>query len=299
MAIVNHAKREINAKIVYFGPEGVGKATALRYIYDRIRPALRGALKTVQASGSDLLFFHFKPFEQTLAGGYGLYLNIYTLHGKVSNPAAWKMTLKGADGVVIMGDISPGMLSVTKEGIFQLKDILSGYGMSLEDLPRVLQINKSDLWEDQTTDLIDQLAVSSGAGRITSILSNGRTGEGVLEALTTLSRQVIERISSRDDLKPLQEFPVESCNNLIHPHADAGAADTEPEMMETDLLEIATELSGNISSSVCDPQIQDILRIEVAGEEVRYEKGVVKIPLEIVTGHATRKVVVTVSAELQ
>ncbi|OGU00287.1 MAG: hypothetical protein A2079_02095 [Geobacteraceae bacterium GWC2_48_7] len=305
MAIVNHAKREINAKIVYFGPEGAGKATAIRYAYDRIKPSLRGELKSVSASGSDLLFFHFKPFEQTLSGGYSLYLNIYTLHGKVTHPAAWKMTLKGADGVVIMGDVSPGMLTATKLGILQLRDILSGYGVALDDLPCVLQMNKADLCESPATGQIGQLAVSLGVGEITSSFSNGKTGQGVLEALTILSRQVIERISSRDDLKTLHGFAVESGDkaNALNPR-DAGEVDVvnESEMMETDLLEIVTETpDGSTSSSFSayDPQTTDIIRIAVAGEEVRCEEGVVKIPLEIVTGHGSRKVVVTVSAELQ
>ena len=62
MALVHHAKREINAKIVYYGPESAGKATSLRYVYDRIKPTLRGNLKTVPVSGSSLLFFDFSPF---------------------------------------------------------------------------------------------------------------------------------------------------------------------------------------------------------------------------------------------
>ena len=93
MAIINNAKREINAKIVYYGHEGAGKGTSLRYLYGRIKPSLRGELKTLLASGGSLLFFDFSPFEQTVFGGYRIRFHIYTLPGKVNNPAAWKMTL--------------------------------------------------------------------------------------------------------------------------------------------------------------------------------------------------------------
>lgn len=303
MAIVNHAKREINAKIVYFGPEGAGKATAMRYVYDRIRPSLRGDLKSISGSGSDLLFFNFRPFEQTLSGGYSLFLNIYTLHGKVTHPAAWKMTLKGADGVVMMGDASPGMLAATKQSILQLKDILSGYGVALDDLPGVLQMNKADLSESSTSGPIEQLTVSLGIGEITGSFSNGKTGQGVLEALTILSRQVIERISLRDDLKPLHGFTVESGKSHVHTAAgEVDAVASEPELLE-DLPEIQTQISGKgeASSPVSahDPQMTDVVRITVAGAEVQHEAGVVKIPLEIVTAQGSRTVVVTVSAELQ
>src|SRR5690242_6071973 len=102
MALVNHTKREINAKIVYYGPEKAGKATSLRYVYDRVKPELRGAMKAVPASGSSLLFFDFSPFDLPVFEGYRLRLHIYTLQGVVANPAAWKMTLKGVDGLVIV-----------------------------------------------------------------------------------------------------------------------------------------------------------------------------------------------------
>lgn len=289
MAIINHAKREINAKIIYFGPEGAGKATAMRYVYDRIKPALRGELKNVPASGSDLIFFDFRPFEQTLSGGYSLYLHIYTLHGKVNHSAAWKMTLKGADGVVILADTSPGMLTATHESILQLREILSGYGMSLDELPCVLLMNKADLSESLAEEHLDQVTASLGVNGMSSFLSSAKTGQGILEALTALSRQVIERISAREDLKPVYGFAVETGGN------GERTVDVvvEPELPEADLLEMQTD-----EASSSGLQITDDVRIAVAGTEIRYEEGVVKIPLEIITGQGARKVVVTVSAEV-
>jgi len=141
MALVNHAKKEINAKIIYFGPPGCGKSTALNYIYSRIRPALRGELKCVPAGGGNLLFFDFSPFEAPLPDGYRFRLHIYTLTGPVTNPATWKMTLKGADGIAIMVDSSPDSLSNAQEGVSQLRDFLSAYGVGLQDTPAILQLN--------------------------------------------------------------------------------------------------------------------------------------------------------------
>ncbi|HEX9078618.1 MAG TPA: gliding-motility protein MglA, partial [Desulfuromonadaceae bacterium] len=79
MAIINHAKREINAKIVYFGHEGAGKGTSLQYVYSRIKPSLRGELKVLPTAGSALLFFDFTQFEQPLFNGYRIRFQIYTL----------------------------------------------------------------------------------------------------------------------------------------------------------------------------------------------------------------------------
>src|SRR5512137_12197 len=124
MALVNHAKHEINAKIVYYGHEGAGKRASLQYIYDRIRPALRGELKTLPTGGDSLLFFDFSPFEKPVFGGYRLRFHVYSLTGMVSNPAAWKMTLKGADGLVIVADAAPENLPAARESILLLRDSL-------------------------------------------------------------------------------------------------------------------------------------------------------------------------------
>lgn len=304
MAIVNHAKREINAKIVYFGHEGAGKATAMRYVYDRIKPSLRGEFKIVPAGGSDLVFFDFRPFEQTLSGGYRLCLHVYTLHGKVINPAAWKMTLKGTDGVVIIGDAAPGMLAAMQQSILQLKELLSGYGMALDSLPAVLQLNKADLCGNPAAGHVEQIAASLGIGGTAGFFSAALTGQGVLEALTGLSRQVIERISQRDDLKPVCGFALEpgGTNGM---ESNAGKAEPlpvvgtpEPAPLELG-TEVITEAQPESHAPVAGGAAAGDIRIAVAATEIRYEEGLVRIPLDIVAGATTKRLVVTVAAELQ
>ena len=142
MALINRTKREINAKIVYYGREGVGKRVSLKYLYDRIKPSLRGELKTVPASGDSLLFFDFSPFEHPVFDGYHIRFHMYSLTGAVTNPAAWKMTLKGADGVMIVADASPETAPATRESISRLRGFLAAYGVGLHDIPCVLQLNR-------------------------------------------------------------------------------------------------------------------------------------------------------------
>ncbi len=197
MALVNHAKKEINAKIVYFGPAQSGKGAALAYIYSRIKPYLRGELKNVPAGADNLMFFDFSPFETPMPNGYRLRLHIYTLTGTVTNPATWKMTLKGADGIMIMIDPVVSHPDETRESVAQLRDFLSAYGVGLHDTPAILQLNSSirKIPQDEAVQTAAELDLST----LTTCLTGAATGEGVLEALTTLSRQILDRVTICDE----------------------------------------------------------------------------------------------------
>ena len=197
MALVNHAKKEINAKIVYFGPAQSGKGTVLAYIYSRIKPSLRGEFKSVPAGADKLMFFDFSPFETALPNGYRLRLHIYTLTGTVTNPATWKMTLKGADGIMIMIDPAATHAAETSESVAQLRDFLSAYGVGLHDTPAVLQLNSParKILPDEAAEIAAVLDLSS----LSSCPTDAASGEGVLEALTTLSRQILDRVTPCDE----------------------------------------------------------------------------------------------------
>ncbi|MFZ4855822.1 MAG: hypothetical protein ACOYL3_05440 [Desulfuromonadaceae bacterium] len=193
MALVNHAKKEINAKIVYFGPAQSGKGAVLAYIYSRIKPNLRGELKTVPVGADNLMFFDFSPFETALPNGYRLRLHIYSLTGTVTNPATWKMTIKGADGIMIMIDPAAEHAAEAGESVAQLRDFLSAYGVGLHDTPAVLQINSSfrEILPGEAAEIAAALNLSS----LSICLTDTARGEGVLEALTTLSRQILDRVT--------------------------------------------------------------------------------------------------------
>lgn len=283
MAIVNHAKREINAKIVYYGPEDSGKATSLRYIYDRIRPALRGELKTLPSNGSSLLFFDFSPFEQSVFAGYRLRLHVYTLHGRVTNQAAWKMTLKGADGVIVVADAAPAARGILLESVLRLREFLGSYGLALDVVPTVLQLNKSDMAGPiAAQDIAREIGVDEGS----ACLSTAVRGEGVLEALAALSRQITDRIRERDDL------PQETT-------ATVGGGRSEPAMLDEsgaqDELVVVThsEPVAPLAASENAP-----CRVVVVSGEISSGDGVVRIPLDICSDGGTQRVVVSVAVDL-
>ena len=199
MALINHAKKEINAKIVYYGPAGSGKGAALTYIYSRIKPSLRGDLKSVPAGADNLLFFDFNPFETPLPNGYRVRLHVYTLTGTVTNPATWKMTLKGADGIIIM--VTPGAerITETRESVSQLRGFLSAYGIGLHETPVLLQCNSPAHGNDSDAANTAEIAAALDLSALPLLRSNAASGEGFLEALTALSRQLLDRVAASND----------------------------------------------------------------------------------------------------
>lgn len=288
MAIVNHSKREINAKIVYFGHEGAGKGTSLRYVYDRIKPTLRGELKSLPTAGSALLFFDFTPFEQPVLDGYRIRFHIYTLHGRVANPAAWKMTLKGTDGLVFVADASVEGLPAAQQSLTQLRCFLNSYGVGLDDIPLVLQLNKAD----RTVRLSASEAASMlGFAECDTCLTTALTGDGVLEALTTLSRRIMSSIRERSALSPGGEAAV----------ADSGSdyADEALQPAGTTVVAQPPREAGPVTTFAPDEASFSTggagLRISVAETGVSVEEGSVRIPLEVAHQGGMRRLVVTVS----
>jgi signal recognition particle receptor subunit beta len=313
MAIINNAKREINAKIVYYGQEGAGKGTSLRYLYERIKPSLRGELKTLLTSGGSLLFFDFSPFEQPVFGGYHIRFHIYTLPGRVNNPAAWKMTLKGADGVVLVvdaADTSPA----GRQSMEGLRDYLASYGMSLHDMPAVLQINKADRNGSATT---ASTAALLELEHLPGCLSTALNGEGVLETFSILSRQIMERISTESSLKtgqaPLPLSSVAAPEN----RASAAALDNSLDsVLERDHMPVSPKpgadvaeppaesppspLAGEekaVASLATETETGSGIRVALVDEVVALADGSVRIPLTISLHGQARRFLLKVTVE--
>jgi hypothetical protein len=275
MAIVNHAKKEIHAKIVYYGPAQCGKSTTLTYIFSRIKPSLRGELKCVPAGADNLLFFDFSPFETPLSNGYRIRFHVYTLTGAVTNPATWKMTLKGVDGIMIVVNPAEESVPVAVESVAELRDFLAAYGVGLFDTPAVLQFNS--FTRKYRTDDVTQVAATLNLAHVTLCHSTAATGEGLLEALATLSRQVLDRITIT------HEPTGESC--------DHAATLKDPDAVEPDRATDPTRLPEI-------PVSEDKPHVALLSHEVLAEKGSIRIPLVICHGTTRHRLVVTVNVEL-
>jgi len=295
MALINHAKREINAKIVYYGREGVGKQAALQYLYDRIKPSLRGELKVAPASGDSLLFFDFSPFEQPQFGGYRIRFHMYSLTGMVTNPAAWKMTLKGADGLVIVADASLDTVAATRTSISSLRGFLSAYGVGLHDIPCALQLNKGGVTERTSG---AEVAAELDLPGMRTCFSDSGSGEGVLEALSLVSRDIMTRIGQDEALReggralsPSLETDVDQSPVVVQP----GVEDESTAPLSA--APAAREAFLSVGEQPDSGHDRELLQVALGGEGAAFREGVVRIPLEITLAGESRRLIVSIAIE--
>lgn len=146
MAFINLRTREIQIKIVYYGPAHSGKTTNLRYIYTTYRDALPSQLLTVNAGGDHTVFLDFLPITLTGIDGFTLRVRIYTVPGHELYDETRKTVLRGVDGIVFVADAS----AMRKANILSLKNLQSNlliYRKDLAQIPLVFQFNKYDLEE--------------------------------------------------------------------------------------------------------------------------------------------------------
>jgi small GTP-binding protein len=147
MAIINMKKKEVQAKIVYFGPGRGGKTTNLEYIYKKFRERMKTEMVTIKTHGDRTLFFDFLPIEMGQIAGFDVRIQLYTVPGQVKYDATRRLVLRGVDGLVFVAD----SLAIRRnENVLSLKNLsehLSSYKRSIFDLPIVLQYNKRDLAE--------------------------------------------------------------------------------------------------------------------------------------------------------
>ena len=145
MAYVNYATREINCKIVYYGPGLGGKTTNISYIYSKISSELKGKLISLATETDRTLFFDFMPLELGSVKGFKTRLHLYTVPGQVFYDASRKLILKGVDGIIFVADSQIERMDANIESVRNLQENLQELGYELKELPYVLQLNKRDL----------------------------------------------------------------------------------------------------------------------------------------------------------
>ena len=160
MAFVNLKNKEIQVKIVYYGPGRGGKTTNLEYIYKRFRKRINTEMVTVKTHGDRTLFFDFLPFDIGVINGYDVKIQLYTVPGQVKYNATRRLVLRGVDGIVFVAD---AMAIRREKNILSLKNLqenLANYKKSIFKIPCVLQYNKLDLIEQGipllSTDILEK-----------------------------------------------------------------------------------------------------------------------------------------------
>ena len=145
MSMINYASREINCKIVYYGPGLGGKPTNLEHIYGKVTPDTRGKLISLATQSDRTLFFDFLPIDLGTIRGFKTRFHLYTVPGQVYYNASRKLILKGVDGIVFVGDSQVERMEANQEAMQNLYDNMAEYGYDLTKMPFVIQYNKRDL----------------------------------------------------------------------------------------------------------------------------------------------------------
>ena len=191
MTFINYASREINCKIVYYGPGLCGKTTNLQYIYDSTAPQAKGKLISLATETDRTLFFDFMPLELGTVRGFKTRFHLYTVPGQVYYDASRKLILKGVDGIVFVADSQEERMDANIESLYNLEENLQTQGYNLMDLPYVLQLNKRDLPDvAPAEELINELQ-RKNEPVFEAVASDGT---GVFDTLKAVAKQVLTEL---------------------------------------------------------------------------------------------------------
>ena len=216
MVVVSYSGKEINAKIVYYGPGLGGKTTNLERIFDSVPAANKGKMISMKTKADRTLFFDFLPLELGEIGGYRTRFMLYTVPGQVYYNATRKLVLKGVDAVVFVADSERGKMRDNQTSIENLRENLESYGIAYDEIPIVFQYNKRDLADKYTREELDE---ALGRGDRPMVEAVAARGEGVFETLRVVSELLLARLKVK-----LGALPQEGASAPAADAARGGAA---------------------------------------------------------------------------
>jgi hypothetical protein len=188
VSFINYSSREINCKIVYYGPGLCGKTTNLQYIYRRTNPGQKGKLISLATETERTLFFDFLPLALGDIRGFRIRFHLYTVPGQVFYAASRKLILKGVDGIVFVADSQLERMESNMESLDDLKINLSEQNYELEKIPFTIQYNKRDLPNIVPITEMERLL---NPRRLLFFEGVAVTGKGVFETLKAIAKQVL------------------------------------------------------------------------------------------------------------
>ena len=191
MTFINYVAREINCKIVYYGPGLGGKTTNLQYLYDITGAANKGKMVSLATETERTLFFDFLPIDLGKIRGLRTRFHLYTVPGQVFYDASRKLILRGVDGVVFVADSQEERLDANIESIANLDQNLKEHGFDLGKIPYVLQLNKRDLPNALPPEQLARALQFKGEPVFEAV---ARTGVGVVDTLKGVARQVLTEL---------------------------------------------------------------------------------------------------------
>ncbi len=226
MSMINYASREINCKIVYYGPGLGGKTTNLEHVYSKVAPDTRGKLISLATETERTLFFDFLPVDLGTIRGFKTRFHLYTVPGQVYYNASRKLILKGVDGLVFVADSQMERMEANVEAMQNLYDNMTEYGYDVTKIPFVVQYNKRDLpnaapvselqaalnpgWEvtepqrhrfvpdpyHAGENLVEQIPTGEWVEKVPYFEAVAIAGDGVFDTLKAVSKQVLKTIAA-------------------------------------------------------------------------------------------------------
>ncbi len=191
MSFINYSSREINCKIVYYGPGLCGKTTNLQYIYARTNPEAKGKMISLATETERTLFFDFLPLSLGEIRGFKTRFHLYTVPGQVFYDASRKLILKGVDGVVFCVDSQIARMEANIESLDNLRFNLSEQGYDLDKLPYVVQYNKRDLPDVAPVEQLREMFNPTSAPDFEAVAT---TGYGVFNTLKAVAKLVLTEL---------------------------------------------------------------------------------------------------------
>ena len=191
MSFINYSSREINCKIVYYGPGLCGKTTNLQFVFKKTNPDQKGKLISLATETERTLFFDFLPLALGDIKGFKIRFHLYTVPGQVFYAASRKLILKGVDGVVFVADSQIERMEANIESLDDLRINLNDQGYDLDKLPYTVQYNKRDLPNVAPVENMNKLL---NPGNVPFFEGVAVTGPGVFETLKNVAKQVLTEL---------------------------------------------------------------------------------------------------------
>jgi len=191
MSFINYSAREINTKVVYYGPGLCGKTTNLQYVYKATNEKARGKMISLATETERTLFFDFLPLNLGQIRGFNTRFHLYTVPGQVFYDASRKLILKGVDGIVFVADSQRERLDANVESLENMFENLREQGIDPHNVPYVIQYNKRDLPNAMP---VDEMRRELNTDNVPDYEAIAATGEGVFETLKGIARLVLQKL---------------------------------------------------------------------------------------------------------
>ena len=194
MTFINYAAKEINCKIVYYGPGLGGKTTNLQYIYTKTAPGRKGKMISLATEADRTLFFDFLPLDLGSIRGFTTRFHLYTVPGQVFYDASRRLILKGVDGVIFVADSQRERMEANMESVRNLEQNLTDHGFELKEVPFALQFNKRDLDNAMP---VDEMYRMLNYKREPTFEAVATDGTGIFDTLKSVAKQILVELRQK------------------------------------------------------------------------------------------------------